>query len=64
MIQWGPGDDALPMHLKTISIALAVIVISFVVSLKVMDFVAPRGTCARPRLSNCRRCRRRRARPP
>jgi hypothetical protein len=40
----------LPMHLKTISIALAVLVISFVVSLKVMDFVAPRGTVRPPAL--------------
>jgi hypothetical protein len=32
----------LPMHPKTIAIAVAVIVGSFVVSLKVLDFVAPR----------------------
>jgi hypothetical protein len=32
----------LPMHPKTIAIAVAVIVGSFVVSLKVFDFVAPR----------------------
>ena len=40
----------LPMHLKTISIALAVIAISFVISLKVMDFVAPRGSVRTPAL--------------
>ena len=40
----------LPMHLKTASIALAVIVISFVVSLKLMDFVAPRGDVRAPAL--------------
>jgi hypothetical protein len=40
----------LPVHLKTISIALAVVAISFVVSLKVMDFVAPRGTVRPPAL--------------
>ena len=28
----------LPMHLKTVSIALAVVIVSFVASLKVMDF--------------------------
>ena len=41
----------LPMHLKTISIALAVLVVSFVVSLKVMDFVAPRATNRPPALA-------------
>ena len=40
----------LPMHPKTIAIALAVIVVSFVVSLKVMDFVAPRGAVPAPTL--------------
>src|SRR6185436_20534624 len=40
----------LPMHLKTASIALAVVVISFVVSLKLMDFVAPRGDVRAPAL--------------
>jgi hypothetical protein len=40
----------LPMHPKTIAIALAVIVVSFVVSLKVMDFVAPRGDVRAPAL--------------
>ena len=54
----------LPMHLKTVLIALAVIVVSFVASLKVMDFVAPRATNRRPRSPNCRRCRRRPAHPP
>ena len=51
----------LPMHPKTISIALAVIVISFVVSLKVMTSRRRAATCARQRLSNFRRFRRRRA---
>ena len=41
----------LPMHLKTISIALAVVVVSFAVSLKVMDFVAPRATNRPPALA-------------
>jgi len=41
----------LPMHLKTVSIALAVVAISFVVSLKVMDFVAPRATNRPPVLA-------------
>ena len=40
----------LPMHPKTIAIALAVIVVSFVVSLKVMDFVAPRDDVRAPAL--------------
>ena len=40
----------LPMHLKTVAIALAVVVISFVVSLKLMDFVAPRGDVRAPAL--------------
>src|SRR5512134_1217247 len=39
------------MHLKTISIALAVVVASFVASLKVMDFVAPRATNRPPPLA-------------
>ena len=38
------------MHLKTVAIALAVVVISFVVSLKLMDFVAPRGDVRAPAL--------------
>src|SRR5258705_13127304 len=41
----------LPMHLKTISIALAVLIVSFVASLKVMDFVAPRATNRPPTLA-------------
>ncbi|WOH49510.1 DUF4403 family protein [Bradyrhizobium sp. sBnM-33] len=41
----------LPMRVKTIAIALAVIVISFAVSLKVMDFVAPRATNSAPTLA-------------
>ena len=45
------GTMRLPMHLKTISIALAVLVVSFAVSLKVMDFVAPRATNRPPALA-------------
>ena len=41
----------LPMHLKTISIALAVLIVSFIASLKVMDFVAPRATNKPPALA-------------
>lgn len=41
----------LPLHLKTVSIALAVVVVSFFVSLKVMDFVAPRGAGRAPVLA-------------
>src|SRR3954453_19554394 len=41
----------LPMHLKTISIALAVLIVSFVASLKVMAFVAPRATNRPPALA-------------
>ena len=40
----------LPFNLKTALIAVAVLAISFVVSLKVMDFVAPRGTVRPPAL--------------
>src|SRR3954462_5630029 len=39
------------MHLKTISIALQVLFVSFAVSLKVMDFVAPRATNRPPALA-------------
>ena len=38
----------LPFNLKTVLIGVAVLVVSFVVSLKVMDFVAPRGTVRAP----------------
>ncbi len=38
----------LPMHLKTILIATAVVAVSFVISLKVMDWVAPRGATSPP----------------
>ncbi|ANW04039.1 DUF4403 family protein [Bradyrhizobium icense] len=41
----------LPVRVRTIAIALAVLVISFVVSLKVMDFVAPRATNSVPALA-------------
>src|SRR6266702_1418063 len=40
----------LPMHPKTILISLAVVAVSFVVSLKVMDWVAPRGAVRPPTL--------------
>lgn len=39
------------MRVKTIAIALAVLVISFAVSMKVMDFVAPRATNSAPALA-------------
>jgi uncharacterized protein DUF4403 len=39
------------MHLKTILIALAVLVVSFAASLKVMDFVAPRDVVRAPKLA-------------
>src|SRR5438309_4014715 len=45
------GMMRLPMHLKTISIALAVVIVSFAASLKVMDFVAPRATNRPPALA-------------
>ena len=41
----------LPMRVKTIAIALAVLVVSFAVSLKVMDFVTPRATNSAPALA-------------
>ncbi len=41
----------LPLHLKRISIALAVVIVSFVVSLKVMDVIAPRATNRPPALA-------------
>ena len=40
----------LPMHLKTVSIAVAVVIVSFVASLKAMDFVAPRARTGAPAL--------------
>ncbi|KRR18858.1 DUF4403 family protein [Bradyrhizobium retamae] len=39
------------MRVKTIAIALAVLVVSFAISLKVMDFVAPRATNSAPALA-------------
>jgi hypothetical protein len=39
------------MHLKQVSIALAVVVVSFAVSLKVMDVIAPRATNKPPALA-------------
>ncbi len=53
----------LPMRLKTILLAIAVVAVSFFVSLKAMDWLSPRGTAVRRCLSNCRRCRPRRAAP-
>ncbi|MBN8988609.1 MAG: DUF4403 family protein [Rhizobiales bacterium] len=38
----------LPMHLKTISIGVAVVAVSFLISLKAMDWLAPRGTVTPP----------------
>ena len=40
----------LPFNLKTVLIGVAVLAISFFVSLKVMDFVAPRGAVRAPAL--------------
>jgi Domain of unknown function (DUF4403) len=40
----------LPMHLKTILIGVAVVAGSFLLSLKVMDWLAPRGTVRPPAL--------------
>src|SRR6185369_9847494 len=45
------GTMRLPMHLKTVSIAFAVVIVSFVASLKVMDFFAPRATNRPPALA-------------
>jgi hypothetical protein len=42
----------LPMHLKAIAVGVAVVAISFVASLKVMDFVAPRDTVKPPKLAD------------
>src|SRR5512138_3688993 len=39
------------VHLKTVAIALAVLVVSFVISLKLMDLVAPRATNRAPLLA-------------
>jgi hypothetical protein len=38
----------LPMHPKTILIGVAITAVSFVISLKVMDWLAPRGTVSGP----------------
>ena len=38
----------LPMHLKMVLAAVAVVAVSFVASLKVIDWLAPRGTVAPP----------------
>ena len=38
----------LPMHLKTILIGVAVVAVSFLISLKAMDWLAPRGTVKPP----------------
>jgi hypothetical protein len=38
----------LPMHFKTILIGVAVVAVSFLVSLKAMDWLAPRGTVKPP----------------
>lgn len=40
----------LPMHSKTILIGVAVVAVSFLVSLKAMDWLAPRGTVKPPAL--------------
>jgi hypothetical protein len=38
----------LPMHLKTVLIGVAVVAVSFLISLKAMDWLAPRGTVKPP----------------
>src|SRR5260370_8959650 len=38
----------LPMHLKTILIGVAIVAVSFLISLKAMDWLAPRGTVSGP----------------
>jgi hypothetical protein len=40
----------LPMHLKTVLIGVAVVAVSFLISLKAMDWLAPRGTVKPPAL--------------
>src|SRR5258708_13380133 len=40
----------LPMHLKWILIGVAVVAVSFLISLKAMDLLAPRGTVRPPLL--------------
>src|SRR5258707_6736292 len=41
----------LAVSLKTILLAIAVVVVSFFVSLKAMDWLSPRGTVAAPALA-------------
>src|SRR5260221_11916356 len=41
----------LPMHLKTILIGIAIVAVSFVVSLKAMDWLWPRATNGAPELA-------------
>jgi len=41
----------LPMHLKTVLIGVAVVAVSFLISLKAMDWLAPRGTVKPPALA-------------
>src|ERR1700694_5604027 len=40
----------LPMHLKTILIGMAILAVSFLISLKAMDWLAPRGSFRAPGL--------------
>ena len=42
----------LPMHLKWILIGVAIVAVSFLISLKAMDWLAPRGTVTPPVLAN------------
>src|ERR1700716_3699584 len=41
----------LPMHLKWIPIGIAIVAVSFLISLKAMDWLAPRGTVRPPVLA-------------
>ena len=50
-VQRGRGTIRLPKNLKIILAAVAVVAVSFVVSLKAMDWLAPRGTTAPPVLA-------------
>ena len=47
----------LAVSLKTILLGIAVLVVSFFVSLKTMDWLSPRGVFGRRRWCICRRCR-------
>lgn len=50
-VQWVPGATRLPKYLKMVLAAVAVIAVSFVASLKIMDWLSPRGTVQPPVLT-------------